>query len=145
MAITKDDVQKAQKLATELITKEATTSQLRKFMTDVTRLRVKSEMMSDSEWKEKIYPEFLMLEPRLEYQINRDKKLELLLTQCKPRMEKIKDRLNFIDFALFVEAVIAYHKESGSPDRSTSSFQGSKPTNQPFNKNNNYNKGGNKW
>ena len=100
MAITKDDVQKAQQLAREDL-KKATSSQLRKFMTDVTRLRVKSEMMNDNEWKEKIYPEFLMLEPRLEYQINRDKTLEPLLIQCKPRMEKVKDRLSFIDFALF--------------------------------------------
>lgn len=140
MAITKEDLEKARKLANELTEKKATSSQLRKFMTDVTRLRVKSEMMNDNEWKEKISPEFLMLEPRLEYQINRDKKLEPLLTQCKPRMEKVKDRLSFLDFALFVEAVIAYYKEKESDSQDNKSQDRSTNSSQANNKANNKSK-----
>jgi len=158
MTIQKSDIERACKLAKEEL-QQATSSQLRKFMTDVTRLRVKSEMIDkEDDWETKIKPEFLMLEPRLEYQVNRPQggALKPLLEECKTRMKNVKDRLTFIDFALFIEAVVAYHKEkikqndgnnpastlqskshcgNGSPQRSKQ---------QNLQRDNNY-RGGNKW
>jgi CRISPR type III-A-associated protein Csm2 len=116
---TKQELQQARDIAQKLVDARLTTSQIRKFLAQVNKYRQKVTHMESEKW-EPLFSQIQMLEPRFVYQIA---KLDIQAFQvqafkvevCK-RLQGIESPEDYLRFADFIEAVVAYH-EAFAADR----------------------------
>jgi CRISPR-associated protein Csm2 len=119
---TQSQLQEAKKLGVSLANSGFSTSQIRRFLSQVNQYRHKAMGVRENpeEW-EKLKPRVEMLEPRLVYQIVKTYSGKPDIIQFKNLMcQKLKVASQspeaFLRFADFLEAVVAYHKEAGGKD-----------------------------
>lgn len=93
-----------------------TTSQIRKFLTAVNQLQNKMNNEKDV-LSVDTANEIKYLKVKLAYQAGREKKTKVLHDNLVPMIDKIgNDKKEFIKFAKYVEAIVAYHKFHGGKD-----------------------------
>lgn len=88
------------------------TSQIRRFLDAVTRIKSKSFGNKDVDFER----ESLLLRPKLAYAAGRQDQVKPLMAVLDPCMRKVKGEEDFLNFARFVEAIIAYHRYHGGRD-----------------------------
>ncbi len=125
--ITQNDIQDARNLGHNLKNAGLTTSQLRKFLSSVNRLRQLAKGHDDAYFTITLSPQILMLQPRFVYQLAKEKSFyergpenrlrpeyEIFKNQIIQRLNAAENNRNaFLKFCDFIEAVVAYHKEAG--------------------------------
>jgi len=88
------------------------TSQIRRFLDAVTRIKTKSFGNEGVDFER----ESILLRPKLAYAAGRQDQVKPLMAVLDPCMRKVKDEDGFLNFARFVEAIIAYHRYHGGKD-----------------------------
>ncbi len=89
-----------------------TTSQLRKFLSAVNSVANKVLIYAKDELDTELINEIQYLRVKLAYQAGRYPEVKDLAIQAKldTEINNIKTKKDFINFARFIEAIIAYHK-----------------------------------
>ena len=89
-----------------------TTSQLRKFLSAVNSVANKVQLYAQEELDTELINEIQYLRVKLAYQAGRYSEVRDLAVQAKldTEINNIKTKKDFVNFARFIEAIIAYHK-----------------------------------
>jgi CRISPR-associated protein Csm2 len=97
------------------VNEEITTSQIRKFLSAVNT--IENNVTTNSNWgDENDLKKVHFLNVKLAYQVGRDKKLMPFYCALKDKINGVKDKITFNDFARFVESIVSYHKYYGGKD-----------------------------
>ncbi|MEI0697465.1 type III-A CRISPR-associated protein Csm2 [Brachyspira intermedia] len=111
------DISKAEKFVRDNNITKITTSQIRKFLSAVNRISNKVNYQNDSEeLSDDIIAEIEYMRIQFAYIVgkNKTKEMTALYNDLSPIMSQIKkSKSAFINFARYVEAIIAYHKFYG--------------------------------
>lgn len=93
-----------------------TTSQIRKFLSAVNQLQ--NKMSGEEETlKTETAGEIKYLKIKLAYQAGREKKTKVLYDNLAPIIDAIgTSKAKFLEFAKYIEAIVAYHKFYGGKD-----------------------------
>ncbi len=106
----KDLVEYASKIARDLAKNvgdnSVGTSQLRKFLDYINRIKTELYQIDDSSLREKM----LFLKPKLAYAVSRNYNLKNLYEILVPIIDQVKTRESFKKLARFYESIVAYHK-----------------------------------
>ena len=86
------------------------TSQIRKFLDAVNRIR--AEVNANTFTNEPV----ILLKPKLAYATGREKKIEPLLAVLSPCIDRTKTYKDFQKLVRFIESIVAYHKYYGGTD-----------------------------
>jgi len=98
--------------------KGLTTSQIRKFLDAVITLKGSSSIGKDFDYR----TETMMIKPKLAYAVGKDRNkgdrnaVKPLMEIMEPCIDRIYAKEDFVQFAKFVEAIVAYHKYHGGRD-----------------------------
>lgn len=89
-----------------------TTSQLRKFLSAVNSVANKVQICTNENLDADLINEIQYLRVKLAYQAGRYSEVRDLAIQANldEEINKIKTKQDFVNFARFIEAIIAYHK-----------------------------------
>lgn len=88
------------------------TSQIRKFLDAVNRIKAESEGRKDYDYQTQV----VLLKPKIAYAAGRHKEVKFLMTVLDPCMSKVNNGSDFQQFFRFVEAIVAYHRYHGGRD-----------------------------
>ena len=108
------DINEAKEFVENNNIKNISTSQIRKFLYAVNRISNKVNYQNDSEeLSDDIIDEIAYMRVQFAYIVGKNRSMEKLYKKLDPVINDIiikKIRKDFIDFARYVEAIIAYHK-----------------------------------
>lgn len=97
------------------LTRAITTSKIRKFLSAVNKISNKIRYQNNSDiLSEDIVAEIAYMRIQFAYLVGRNKSLKELHEKLDDAIANIKNsKSNFINFARYVEAIVAYHKFFG--------------------------------
>lgn len=114
------DISKAEEMVVKNNIKSITTSQIRKFLSAVNKINNKIKYQNDSDiLSEDIVAEIAYMRVQFAYIVgkNNNDSLKKLHKELDKAIIEIKNsKSKFINFARYVEAIIAYHKFYGGND-----------------------------
>ncbi|MEI0476641.1 type III-A CRISPR-associated protein Csm2 [Brachyspira pulli] len=114
------DINKAEEFVKSKNITSISTSQIRKFLSAVNKINNKVKYQNDSEeLSNDIVDEIAYMRVQFAYIVgkNKTKGMEELYNKLEPAMAEIKtSKAAFINFARYVEAIIAYHKFYGGKE-----------------------------
>ena len=118
---TRELVEDAEELGKKLA-KELKTTQIRKFLDAVNRLKAQPDR--DKNFTEKVKPELDLLRPKLAYAAARQRKgerdpgpVEPLRKVLEAALKKVEKPEDFTRLVQLIESIIAYHKAEGGKDQ----------------------------
>ena len=88
------------------------TSQIRKFLDAVNRIRAESEGREGYDYR----TEVVLLKPKIAYAAGRHNEVKYLMTVLEPCMSKVTNSSDFQQYSRLVEAIVAYHRYHGGRD-----------------------------
>ncbi len=93
-------------------TPKITTSQLRKFLSAVNAISNKVQITTEEKLSQELINEIQYLRVKLAYQAGRYDEVRDLMIKANldTEIKNIKTKQDFINFARFIEAIIAFHK-----------------------------------
>jgi CRISPR-associated protein Csm2 len=108
-------INEAQTLVDSGGTKNVTTSQLRKFLSAVNSVSNKIQIWDKEELSNDLINEIQYLRVKLAYQAGRygDVRKFALASGLDNKIKDIKTKKDYLDFARYMEAIIAFHKFEG--------------------------------
>lgn len=98
----------------EKLAKNLKTTQIRKFLDAVNRLKAQPEREKDFE---KIKPGIELLRPQLAYAAARQQSVKDLRLVMESAIKQIEDSEDFTRLVQLIESIIAYHKAAGGKDQ----------------------------
>lgn len=93
-------------------TAQLKTSQIRKFLDAVCRIKTESTRKSGYEYRQMT----MFLKPQLAYAAGRNRAVTPLMELLGPGVDKINTKEDFLTLYKLVESIIAYHKYDGGRD-----------------------------
>lgn len=111
---TRELVEDAEELGKK-IARDVKTTQIRKFLDAVNRLKVQPER--EKNFTETIKPELELLRPKLAYAMARQQSIKDLRLVMEAAIKKIIAPDDFVRFVQLIESIIAYHKAAEGKDQ----------------------------
>ena len=114
------DISNAEKFVIDNKIKNITRSQIRKFLAAVNKISnlVNISNLPDDKLNEDILNEIKYMQIQFAYIVGKNKAEEIkkLYDSLKNEMSKLNTKKEFINFARYIEAIVAYHKFHGGEE-----------------------------
>lgn len=111
------DISNAEEFVRKNNITKITTSQIRKFLAAVNKISnmVKLSNLSDDKLDENIINEIKYMQIQFAYIVGKSQvaEMKILYNALKDEMSKLNTKKSFINFARYIEAIVAYHKFYG--------------------------------
>ena len=114
------DISNAEQYVVDNNIKNITKSQIRKFLAAVNKISNMVKLSNDEELNDDILDEIKYMQIQFAYIVgknNKNNEVKKLYEELKKEMNNLKTKKDFINFARYIEAIVAYHKFHGGKEQ----------------------------
>ena len=114
------DISNAEQFVVDNNIKNITKSQIRKFLAAVNKISNMVKLSNDEELNDDILDEIKYMQIQFAYIVgknNKNNEVKKLYEELKKEMNNLKTKKDFINFARYIEAIVAYHKFHGGKEQ----------------------------